>query len=113
LEFGVGWSFGGIGEPGRRGCFPLVALLVDRTSAIIVHVAVAAPPLVPQLPSDIAQAAFQETGSRPGRLPVRTEMTRAALAPLARSLDVELRREGELPALDEALSSLEAAMRRG
>lgn len=112
LEFAAFHTLATIAEPGQRPYFAIAALLVESASGAIVDVQVEAPPLTPQRLSDAVLAALGKLGSRPARLHVKTESTRAALQPLASGLGIELRRARSTPALDEAAAALKAAMIR-
>ena len=94
------------GKPG----YAAVVLIVDRASGIVVEARVGAPPLDPVVLQETFLATLEKRRERPSIVRVRTEATRAALAPLAAGGRFTIHHTTTLPKLEEARASMVAAM---
>jgi hypothetical protein len=96
------------GKPG----YAAVVLIVDHATGIILEGRVGVPPLDPVFLQDTCLATLEKNQMRPSAVRVRTEATRAALAPLAAAGRFTVERTATLPMLEEARASMIAAMNR-
>ncbi len=96
------------GAPG----YAAVVLIVDHASGIIVETRLGPPPLDPAFLQDVFLATIETGRVRPSVVHVRTNVTRASLAPLAAAAGFRMERSATLPMLEEARASMVAAMMR-
>ncbi|HYF35848.1 MAG TPA: hypothetical protein VD994_11195 [Prosthecobacter sp.] len=106
-----------IGEEGSA-VFPYLALTVDSRSGAVLGMEMLSlesqshAELIAQAPNDFLKQWLQ-LGVRPARIQVATATTAALLDKTAKALKMPLQRVGYLPALDQAVRSLQAFMRKG
>jgi hypothetical protein len=96
------------GVPG----YAAVVLIVDQASGIIVQGQLGLPPLDPAFLQEAFLAAIETGRVRPSVVRVRTNATRAFLAPLAAAVGFRTERSATLAMLEEARASMVAAMTR-
>ena len=113
IEFDIVHSFSPVGDRGRP-YFPRLALMADRRSGFIYAMELAAP----ETPwEDLVRKAWAKTlqsiRGRPECIHVRRPEWMQALRPLAEACGVKLRQHESLPAIDEAIESLDRFSSRG
>jgi hypothetical protein len=103
-------------EKKERPYFPYLLLIVDSESSFVlgVHLLEPTPSLGEmraRLPLEVAPR-LATLGGLPGAIAVRNEMIADLLSHLAAELEIRIEMSPKLPALDEAIESMESMMRR-
>ncbi len=106
-EFGNTPISGVVREPGERPFHPRATLVVDASSGMILHVGLGSGQFKAEEIQTEFLRALEATRTIPARISARGEEVVACLTPIAKAIGARLEQATDLPALDEALASMD------